>query len=126
MGKIVGSRIGYIRNRSLHGMLDRHVGSDTQFEVFKRWSDERFQRHRVKHVYGTGQRSEPARAQFGLLRQPVGRRALQVFIPLRSSAAGTVPGRYAAHYRSAVEHSLACSQQRHVKHNLLFINISRR
>lgn len=126
VGKIVGSRTGYNRNRSLHGMLDRYVGSDTQFEVFKRWPDERFQRYRVKHVHGTGQRSEPNRTQSGLLRQPVGRRALQVFIPLRSSAAGTLPGRYATHHWSAVEHSLACSQQCHVKHNLLFINFSRR
>lgn len=119
MGKVFRPRARHNRDRSLHRMSDRHAGSDTEPEVSQRRSDERFQRHRVERVHGTGQRQKPDRPQLGLFGQFVGRRPLQVFVPLRSSAAGAVFSRHATHYRSAVEHGSAGSQQCHV--NILII-----
>lgn len=76
MGKIVGPRVRHIRNRSVHGVLNRHVGPDTEFEISERRPAERFQRFRVERVHGSGQRAKSDRAQPGLLGQLVGRGAL--------------------------------------------------
>lgn len=115
MGKVFDSRTGRVRHRPFHRVSDRHAGPDTQFAISERRPIERLQRHRVEHFHGTGQRPKPDSAQLGLFGQSVGRRALQVFVPLRPSAPGTLFSGYDAHYRSAVEHRSAGSQQRQVK-----------
>lgn len=117
MGKVFRPRAGHIRQRSVHRMFDRHAGPDTELEVSQCRPDERFQRRRVERVHGAGQRQTSDRVKLGLLGQSVGRMSLQVFVPVRSSAAGAVSSGHAEHHRPAVEHGPAGSQQYHVNIN---------
>lgn len=66
MGKIVDPGVGRVRYRSVYGVSDRHVGAHTEFTVSERRPIERFQRHRVERVHGTGQRQKSDCAKPGL------------------------------------------------------------